>query len=324
MLNRRNFIKTGILATLAARMGIGEAFASTPLKKGTVLGFEGPVTSEKGTAGPDDLSVFFLGSGASGWTNPDCGRRRHSSVILDGKVLIDLTFSAEDIFPSDCHPEIIFYTHSHGDHFDPETALKHGIKKVYIHESWIERGRRRFEEASAGTALAMPEIIPLVIGDKVSVEGLEITAMPANHATGDVREQAVIYLVEKGTTAERLGVRLFYATDTGNILQSAAKIAGIDPLMKNGRPITAFIMEGTIPPTQEVDYRIFSHTTIEGVGRIVNTLIENGRYLPPQGQPAYLTHMSTKNFPPHDELNKVIPWPLRAACDGLTVIFRAQ
>lgn len=319
-------MKTGVMAAVAARLGIVDASAKGKKKKvvdEVRRGWDGPLYSETGTAGPGDLTVRFLGTGASGWKGPDCGRRRHSSVLLDNKVLIDLTFSAEGMLPEGCRPETIFYTHSHGDHFDPVMALKTGVRTAYVSETWVDRARERFAEASASTGIAAPEVKGLAIGQTISVEGLDITAMPGNHATNDLHEQALIYLVEKGTTAEKLGVRLFYATDTGGILQTAARIAGVDPLLSGGRPITAFVMEGTIPMNQPDDYRIFSHTTIEGVGHTLASIMEAGRYLPPEGQPAYITHMSTKNFPPHDELNRLIPWPLRAPYDGQEVIFRA-
>ena len=317
-------MKTGVMAAVAARLGIVDASAKGKKKAEKLRrGWDGPLYSESGTAAPEDLTVRFLGTGASGWKDPDCGRRRHSSVLLDNKVLIDLTFSAEGMLPDGCRPKTIFYTHSHGDHFDPVMALKAGITTAYVSCTWVERAKKKFASASAETGINPPTVIGLEIGESVDVEGLKITAMPGNHATGDIHEQALIYLVEKGTSAESLGVRLLYATDTGGLLQTAARIAGVDPLLSNGRPITAFVMEGTIPMNQPDDYRIFSHTTIEGVGHTLASIMEAGRYTPPEGQPAYLTHMSTKNFPPHDELNKLIPWPLRAPYDGQEVIFRA-
>lgn len=329
-MDRRKFIKTGAMAAVAARLGMGEAFARKKQKVGMPeqeakvrRGWDGQILCEMGSAGPDDLTLKFLGTGASGWTGPDCGRRRHSSVLLDGKVLIDLTFSAKGMLGEGCHPKTIFYTHSHGDHFDPEMALETGVKKAYVSCTWVERAKQRFAEASAKTGIAAPEIMPLEIGQKVVEEGICFTAMPGNHATNDIHEQALIYLIEKGTTDTKLGVRLIYATDTGGLLQTAVRIAGVDPLQKPGRPITGFIMEGTIPFSQPDDYRIFSHTTLEGAGHTLHSIMDAGRYCPPDGQPAYITHMSTKNFLPHDELNRQLEWPLRAPYDGQEIIFRA-
>lgn len=275
-------------------------------------------------ASPNDLTLRFLGTGASSWTGPECGRRRHSSVLLDNAVLIDLTFSAIDMLPADCHPQVVFYTHSHGDHFDPATALKLGIRKAYVSSTWIERARRSFEKAALESGLQCPEIIPLEIGRRVTESGLCITPMPGNHFTGDIGEQALIYLIEKGTTERVLGVRLLYATDTGGLLQTAAQIAGVDPLLKHGRPITAFIMEASIPFNSLDDYRNFSHTSLEGATNTLKTIIKAKRYCPPEGQAAYVTHLSTYRFPPHDELNKLLEWPMRAPYDGEEVIFKAQ
>ena len=38
------------------------------------------------------------------------------------------------MLPEDCHPEHIFYTHFHGDHYQPLEALKLGVKKVRVFE----------------------------------------------------------------------------------------------------------------------------------------------------------------------------------------------
>lgn len=324
-MDRRFFLKAGAFSVIAARLGISDAFAAGRRKEKETVEEKhfGAVSCEGCEAGPADLSVRFLGTGASGWTDPDCGRRRHSSVLLDNSILIDLTFSGKPLIPEGVHPKTIFYTHSHGDHFDPKTALEVGITKVYCGETWVERCRRKFDEASVATGIPSPKVLPLIVGKAVEENGLRFTPLPANHATSDLREQALIYLVEKGTTEERLGVRMLYATDTGGLMGIATRLVGIDSHLKPGRAITAFVMEGTLPMNREEDYRIFNHSTIETVGRTANMLLQTGRYLPPEGQPAYITHMSTKNFLPHEELQKALPYPLRAAKDGLDVVFRA-
>ena len=75
----------------------------------------------------------------------------------------------------------------------------------------------------------------------------------------------------------------------------------------------------------EEDFRLFNHSTPEVVARIARMLASTKRYTPPAGQPVYLTHISN---PLHgslqqDELNKSLPVPLRAASDGLEVVFCA-
>jgi len=282
-----------------------------------------PYSTEGIKARPQDLSVRFLGTGASGYYK-DTTRRRHSSVLLDRKILIDLNKCGWEMMPKRCRPEVLFYTHSHPDHYEPATAIEAGIKRIYLSETWMDKARKDFQKYSNEKHLPMPELLPLSVGQSVEEEGLVFTPMPANHATGDYKEQALIYLVEKGTTKESLGVRLLYATDTGGIMGIAGRISGIDPHLKVGRPITAFIMEATIGMGMNEDWRMFNHSSVEQVARIVHMLQKEGRYLPLDGQPAYITHMSKTGWPTQEGLDKTLPAPLRAAYDGLDVVFKSR
>jgi len=320
-MDRRDFIKAGAATVVAAELAHIPSFAQTQTKEKPYMG---PWSCENAVAGPEDLSVRFLGTGSSGWYK-DKTRRAHTSLLVERKVLIDYSYPASLNMPADCHPEVIFYTHSHGDHFEPETAIKAGLKRVYLSETWLKHALNAFRKASDETGLPMPAVIPIAVGEKVTVEGIDFTALPANHATSYPEEQALIYLVEKGTTAEKLGVRLLYATDTGGIMGEAGRLSGIDPHIKPGRPITAFIMEATIGLDMEEDWRIFNHSTIASVARTVHMVQNYERYLPPEGQPAYLTHMSKAGWPAtQDELQRRLPAPLRAAYDGLDVVFKAR
>lgn len=323
-MNRRNFLKTGSLAILAS--GLAEKlFASRSNNVST--GF-GPITCENISAGKDDMKVLFLGTGAAGWKPGGNSPRRNSSILLEDKLLIDFTISVEDMLPKNVHPKEIFYTHSHGDHYQPERALLLGIKTVYLSETWHERAIANFKAASEKTGKPMPEIIPLKLNNPVKIHGLTITPLAANHSTNDYNEQALIYLIEKGTTDEKLGVRLLYATDTGGIMGRASRVAGIDThkSLTPPRPITAFVMESTMGLGHDEDYRIFNHSSANTVSRITNMLLSTKRYTPPTGQPVYLTHMSygLHDNKSQEELNASLPSPLRAAYDGLEVVFKAM
>ena len=131
-MDRREFMQAGIATIALSGMSGVEAY-SKPF--GAIASEEkgfAPVTCENVEASDADLRVRFLGTGAAGWKPGTTTERRNSSVLLDGKVLIDLTVSVRDMLPEDCHPEHIFYTHSHGDHYQPLEALKLGVKKVYV------------------------------------------------------------------------------------------------------------------------------------------------------------------------------------------------
>lgn len=268
-----------------------------------------------GAAARDSLRVRFLGTGAADWKGPsaDGEYRRTTSALLDGSLLIDFNSCNADMLPEGCSPQVAFYTHSHGDHYNAKSALEQGIRKVYVSETWSGRCRADFAKASEATGLPVPEVIGLKIGQRVEENGLVLTALPGNHATGHLDEQCLIYLVEKG------GVRLLYATDTGGIMAVAARLAGIDAHIPGGKPITALVMEATMGADFDEDFRIYTHSSLGTVLRTAHVLQETGR-LEGDG-PVYLTHLARTLHPSQKELDSTLPPLLRAAYDGEEVIF---
>ena len=265
----------------------------------------------------DEIKVRFLGTGAADWTRKNkAGEwRRLSSILVNDKVLVDLTASNLDLIPQGCKPKVIFYTHSHPDHYDPEVAINQGIKKVYLSETWVERARADFEKAAQKTGKSAPQIIPLPTYGTATECGITFTALPANHGTGDPHEQALIYLLQKDN------VRVLYATDTGGLPANATQAIGIDNHMREANPIHGLIMECTFGENEE-DWRFFTHSGIKTVLHTANVLSKTKRYLPAEGQYVYLTHLARTLHGSQADLDANLPSPLKAAYDGLEVVFR--
>ena len=264
------------------------------------------------------LSVRFLGTGAADWFDKDerGEYRRLSSVLLEGHIIIDFTPSAKDMIPPMAHPDTIFYTHSHGDHYNPKAAIELGIKRVYLSNTWSDCAVADFTREAKKLKVSAPEIIPLYVGQSVEVDGLRFTPAPANHATAKRYEQPLIYVVEKGH------VRLLYATDTATLPAYTTRWLNIDRHVAEAKPLTAIIMEATMGMGHNEDYRLFTHSSVFDVERMVKVLTSTKRYTPPVGQPVYLTHMARTMHGTQAELDAQLPAPLKAAYDGLEVVFR--
>ena len=271
------------------------------------------------TAG-DHIKVRFIGTGAADWNGPDerGEHRRWSSILVDDKVLVDFTPSDMDMLPEGFKAETIFYTHSHGDHYNPEAALKIGLKRVYCGSTWVSRCRGDFERTAARLGVQAPEVIGLAQQEEVTVDGVTFKALPANHCTGDLHEQALIYLMIKGDC------RVLYATDTGGIPANAARGGqfGVDGLdRKLWKPLNGLIMEATMGMGEVENFRIFSHSCVDDVLHTVNVLKKTHCYEPAEGVHVYLTHLARTLHGTQAELDATLPEPLKAAYDGLEVVF---
>lgn len=301
-MERRSFLKASALSLMAMNTGIAEG-----------------QTTENTSAQTEGIKVRFLGTGAADWNGrDDRGElRRLSSMLADGNVLFDLTAHNPEMLPSGCKPDTVFYTHSHGDHYHPETALKLGIKKVYLSQTWYDIATREFKQAAARLKAAMPQIIPLHIGQAVQADSLSVTPLPASHATEKFYEQPLIYLIEKA------GAKIIYATDTAGIPAVAAKLAGLEAYDRERKPITGLIMEATMGMEHANDFRLFTHSSVSCVHQIVKVLQKTKRYTPCDGQPVYLTHMARTLHGTQAELDASLPQPLKAAYDGLEVVFKS-
>ena len=297
------------------------------MNRRTFLGGMGAATAvglageAKADAPGDDggLHVRFLGSGSACWEKePRTSKifRRYSSVLVDGAFLIDYTWMAEDMLPEGCRPDTIVYTHSHGDHYDPRAAVKLGVKHVYLQRGWVADAKRDFEKAVENVGGVVPEIHPLDVCVPFNLGGYEILPLPGNHWTGKPHEQALIYKVTK--RCRDGAVRLLYATDTSGLM-STVFFHGC----RKDAPLTAVIMESTGNPVQKFGGMNISHSTASTVNDIFTTYLKPGRghYMPPTGQPVYLTHIGYYEWG-QKTFDDKLPPGLTLAHDGLEVLFK--
>lgn len=297
------------------------------MNRRTFLGGMGAATAvglageAKADAPGDDggLHVRFLGSGSACWEKePRTSKifRRYSSVLVDGAFLIDYTWMAEDMLPEGCRPDTIVYTHSHGDHYDPRAAVKLGVKHVYLQRGWVADAKRDFEKAVEKVGGVVPEIHPLDVCVPFNLGGYEILPLPGNHWTGKPHEQALIYKVTK--RCRDGAVRLLYATDTSGLM-STVFFHGC----RKDAPLTAVIMESTGNPVQKFGGMNISHSTASTVNDIFTTYLKPGRghYMPPTGQPVYLTHIGYYEWG-QKTFDDKLPPGLTLAHDGLEVLFK--
>ncbi len=296
-MNRRTFLGIASASALAA------AEASLKAKMPRV---------GKAGAADDTLKIKFLGTGAAGGRGNGGEVRRRSSILVEDRFLIDFTDNSLDLLPADVHPDSIFYTHSHGDHYQPSAALKIGVKTVYLSHSWYDVAAKDFARAAKEAGVKMPQLIPTYFGQAVQMGDVKVTPLIANHPTGNLMEESQIYLLEKGP------VRLLYATDTRGIPGRSARLIGIDAHLE-GYGLTGLIMEATMSDPD--DKRIFCHSSTATVANIVRVLLKTNRLHLARGQHVYLTHMASVLHP--KDIDATLPEPIRAASDGLEVLFRA-
>ena len=150
---RRAFI--GGAAAFVALCATG-AYAATGARKG------------------ERLKGRFLGTGAADWHGRDRRGelRRLTSILVDGRILVDFTPSNCDMLPQGCRPETIFYTHSHEDHYDPAAAIALGVRRAYVHESWSREAAAEFREAASKAGKPAPEVVALAVGKAVEDGGV--------------------------------------------------------------------------------------------------------------------------------------------------------
>ena len=309
-ISRRNFMTALVAASAAGCVtGNGEnGGVKQPIPHFDRNAKGEPVFS--GKAG--DLKIRFLGTGAADWCRTkeygpkaDGEWRRRSSVLIDGRILIDFTDYCFDTL-GDAKPEVVFYTHQHNDHYEARSAVKAGVRRAYVHRSWYPLAKEQFDRECQRQGKPPVEVISLDFFQKVAFDGYTFTLLPANHCCDRPEWEPGVYAIKKGVT------HLYYATDTSYCNDRAWCF-----YMMKEPPLTAIIHEATM---NHKDTRITGHSSIDMVEYLVESLYWRGFYTPPAGRKVYLTHLSRNSHPSHAEIAAGCADPLVPAHDGLEVV----
>ena len=234
------------------------------------------------TTGDEGLHVRFLGSGSACWEKEP----RTSKIFRRySSALIDGRF-------------LIDYTWMAEDMLPegcrPDTVIythSHGdhydpraAVKLGVKHVYLQRGwlaDAKRDFEKAGGV--MPKIHPLDVCVPFNLGGYEILPLPGNHWTGKPHEQALIYKVTK--RCRDGAVRLLYATDTSGLMSTVFFHGWVNDIF------TTYLKPG------------------------------KGRYMPPPGQPVYLTHIGYYEWG-QKTFDEQLPAGLKLAHDGLEVLFR--
>ena len=199
------------------------------------------------------MNITFLGTGAADWnwnTFPE-GTRGSCSTLVGGALVDFGATGPRNLRRAGVRPSRIrdlLVTHGHNDHFNLDSlAALAAARRPAPLRVW----------ASAAVLGRIPEGIPcerreVSPGATFSVGRMRVRALPANHATKDVRETPLHYLFMRGRT------RLLYALD-------GAWIAARERLLLSetlrGAPLTAVVWDATCGASRH-DWRFAEHNDV--------------------------------------------------------------
>ena len=251
-------------------------------------------------------SLFFLGTGAADWTQPekDGAFRRSASALLGGTLLIDC---GPIIRPFDeTYPQIlsgvtdVLITHDHDDHLSVPSLLQLA-------------GTRRIRVACDGFARAMIgahpaiEFVPVVPFVPFCMGDYKVIPVTANHDViqAGVR-QACHYIIRTPG-----GKTVFYGLDGAWFLRPSWE-------EMQRHKFDLMVLDCTVGDRD--DWRIFEHNTIPMLRMLVRE-IQSQKMLAPGGR-IVASHFSRKLHAPHEETARILnAFGVTAAYDGMKLTF---
>lgn len=256
------------------------------------------------------MKLEFLGTGAADYDlerdSANAEFRRFSSMMIDGTILVDPgphifhyadTYGKKDLFD---RVETVIITHSHGDHINPKSVAR----LAEINPNCVFAGSAASLDVikAAGVEVHDTVLTPFTaypFGDAV------ITPVFANHYTGRLDEQALLYSIEKG------GKKLFYGTDTGWMPAATWEYV-------TKQQYDAMVFELTVGEAS-YDFRIFTHTSLEMLRIMLRTICHRDRHYNATnfGCKFFTTHHARTLHPDQKTLEAMLaPLNVTPAYDG--------
>ncbi|MBQ9152125.1 MAG: MBL fold metallo-hydrolase [Clostridia bacterium] len=259
------------------------------------------------------MKVTFLGTGAADWDinayAPGQPHRRFSSALINEELLIDPGPHIFHFCEHNGTPDLldgiknIIVTHSHGDHFTPETVARLCVGKDCT--LWADAAcMRKLIRVLGEETAAKIRFVETKLNRDYEIGGYKVTPLRSNHATEDPDEDTRLYLVEQNRRI------LYYGCDSAWIPTTAWNII-------KTRPVNAMVLELTCGETARNDWRIFEHNTIEMLELMLITFRKYNYFAP--DVKFYVSHMARTLHTDHETLVKTLePLGVTPAYDGFS------
>ena len=259
------------------------------------------------------MKVTFLGTGAADWDirayRDGEFFRRNSSILINDDLLVDPNSHIFHFAEKNGTPDLfknvknIIVTHSHGDHFTPETVEKLCVGKDC--RIWADPACKRKLIRVLGEETAEKiSFVETARNRDYEIGGYKVTSLRSNHATEDPDEDTRLYLIEEN------GRILYYGCDS-------AWIPTVSWNIIREKPVNAMVLELTCGETATYDWRIFEHNTPEMLD-IMLTMFKKYNLFAPDVK-YYVSHLARTLHTDHEGLTEYLkPRGVTPAYDGFS------
>ena len=265
------------------------------------------------------MKLLFLGTGAAGGVtgnpldNPNI--RRCSSTLVDRDLLLDpgphIFDFAEQYGNTDLYNEVkyILCTHSHPDHFCPETVQK----LLEINPNVVMYGdeaiRRKLTRLLPETAEKITFVL-VTHGQWVKFGDYRVLPTHSNHSTGDPLEVTLHHTIEKD------GKRLFYGLDGAWLLRESWN------LMRDLEGAYDAMVFDTTCGDKPDEFRVFEHNTLPMLEVMLAGMHSAKFHSLTENTILIADHIATSLHTDYDTLcERVKPMGMTVAYDGMELTF---